>query len=121
MKIARKTTPLFAGTRLTPATLAGQTPLLQEVAMRLQKMFWLIFFVTLTAAAAAQQTTSPTGSAHQATPARPSAPTGHRQPKMSDLPSALAQKETQSAPSSEPDNRRSQSPIDERLRICRGC
>ena len=87
--------------------------------MRLQTISWPILFVALTVGAAAQQAPSPAAPRQQATPPRPPAPTGHRQPKMSDLPPALAQKE--SCQSSKPQAPRDQSPIDERLRICRGC
>jgi hypothetical protein len=52
----------------------------------------------------------------------PPAPTGHRQPRMNDLPPDVAARETDQAKSAEqpsPSNRRDG--IDPQLRICRGC
>ena len=54
------------------------------------------------------------------------APIGHRQPKMSDLPPELARKEQGSRPEQREQPPQSQTqqdgtPIDQDLRICRGC
>jgi len=65
--------------------------------------------------AVAQQLPAPsTPPTTQGMATRPQAPVGHRQPRMSDLPPELAQKEQSGQPAE-------QQPIDEDLRICRGC
>jgi hypothetical protein len=52
----------------------------------------------------------------------PPAPTGHRQPKMTDLPPDLAARESDQAKSVEqPNPSARRNGIDPQLRICRGC
>jgi hypothetical protein len=78
--------------------------------------------------ALAQQLSPGTSQPPAANQAPMMAPIGHRQPRMSDLPPAVAEEERsgEQSPATEPTGsgaRRSRQDdlIDERLRICRGC
>ncbi len=86
-------------------------------------LFAAALMVVLVADAAAQQTPAPQGPV-----ARPQAPVGHRQPRISDLPPDLARREQSGPPAKQDEQettsgqgRQNQRTIDERLRICRGC
>jgi hypothetical protein len=80
--------------------------------------------VVVVADAAAQQ--APAGSTQPTRPQAPvpQAPVGHRQPKLSDLPPDVAQKEGAGPATPNAQERGSQPiqpAIDESLRICKGC
>jgi hypothetical protein len=78
-----------------------------------------LLVVVVADAAAAQQAPAPSTQ-----PGRPQAPVGHRQPKLSDLPPDVAQKEG-AGPATPNAQERVGQPIqpaiDESLRICKGC
>jgi hypothetical protein len=81
--------------------------------------------VVVVAEAAAQPALAPaTPPSTQGMTTRPQAPVGHRQPRMSDLPPDVAQKE-RSLPPVQPDEQDSRRPldksIDDSLHICKGC
>ena len=78
--------------------------------------------VVVVADAAAQQ--APAASTQPARPQVPQAPVGHRQPKLSDLPPDVAQREGAWPATPNAQERESQPiqpAIDESLRICKGC
>jgi hypothetical protein len=81
--------------------------------------------VVVVADAAAQPALAPTTPpSTQGMTTRPQAPVGHRQPRMSDLPPDVAQRE-RSLPPAQPDEqgpgRQIDRSIDDSLHICKGC